>query len=72
VAPVRVLATLCERLCEPFKIPPPIYRRRVDFFTKSRSFDIRRATTLLRYSPAVGIREGVRRTADWYRKQGLL
>jgi len=71
-APVRILAMLCERLCEPFNIPPPIYLRRVDFFTKSRSFDIRRATTLLGYAPAVGIREGVRRTADWYRKKGLL
>jgi len=71
-APVQVLATLCERMCEPFHIAPPIYRRRVDFFTKSRSFDIRRATTLLGYAPAVGIREGVRRTADWYRKKGLL
>jgi nucleoside-diphosphate-sugar epimerase len=59
-------------VCEPFHISPPIYRRRVDFFTKSRSFDIRRATTLLGFSPAVGIREGVRRTADWYRKKGLL
>jgi nucleoside-diphosphate-sugar epimerase len=72
VAPFRILAGLCERLCAPFNIPPPIYRRRVDFFTKSRSFDIRRATTLLGYAPSVGIREGVRRTADWYRKRGLL
>jgi len=71
-SPVRFLAMLCERVCEPFRIPPPIYRRRVDFFTKSRSFDIRRATTLLGYSPAVEIREGVRRTADWYRRKGLL
>lgn len=71
-SPVRVLAMLCERLCEPFHIPPPIYRRRVDFFTKSRSFDIRRATTLLGFAPAVEIREGIRRTADWYRKKGLL
>jgi dihydroflavonol-4-reductase len=71
-APVRFLAMLCEHMCEPFHIPPPIYRRRVDFFTKSRSFDIRRATTLLGYAPGVEIREGVRRTADWYRKKGLL
>jgi len=71
-APVRILAMLCERLCEPFNISPPIYRRRVDFFTKSRSFDIRRATTLLGYAPTIGIREGVRRTAEWYRKKGLL
>lgn len=71
-APVRILAMLCERLCEPFHIPPPIYRRRVDFFTKSRSFDIRRATTLLGYAPSVGIREGIRRTANWYRKESLL
>ena len=34
---------LCEAVCAPFGIEPPIYRRRVDFFTKSRAFDITRA-----------------------------
>ena len=36
-------APLCEAVCAPFGIEPPLYRRRVDFFTKSRAFDISRA-----------------------------
>ena len=36
-------ARVCEAVCAPLGIEPPIYRRRVDFFTKSRAFDITRA-----------------------------
>jgi nucleoside-diphosphate-sugar epimerase len=71
-APFQILATFCERICAPLKISPPIYRRRIDFFTKSRSFDIRRATALLGYDPAVGIRKGIHLTAKWYREKELL
>jgi nucleoside-diphosphate-sugar epimerase len=51
---------------------PPIYRRRVDFFRKSRAFDISRAKAELGYAPRVGIREGIGRTLDWYREQGWI
>lgn len=61
---------LCEMLCAPFGIEPPLYRRRVDFFTKSRAFDISRARAELGYAPAVGLREGIRRTLRWYRDAG--
>ena len=42
----------------PFGIEPPLYRRRVDFFTKSRAFDISRARAELGYAPKVGLQEG--------------
>ena len=63
---------VCEALCAPFGIEPPLYRRRVDFFTKSRAFDISRARTELGYAPAIGLREGIRRTLEWYRREGWL
>jgi nucleoside-diphosphate-sugar epimerase len=44
----------------------------VDFFTKSRSFDISRARAELGYAPQVGVREGVRRTLAWYGEAGWL
>jgi nucleoside-diphosphate-sugar epimerase len=44
----------------------------VDFFTKSRAFDITRARMELGYSPVVGLRDGIRRTLDWYRTEGWL
>jgi nucleoside-diphosphate-sugar epimerase len=70
--PVWLAGAACEALCAPFGIEPPLYRRRVDFFTKSRAFDISRARAELGYAPAVGLREGIRRTLDWYRREGWL
>lgn len=72
VTPFYAAGALCEALCAPFGIEPPIYRRRVDFFRKSRAFDIARARAELGYEPAVGLREGVARTLAWYRQQGWI
>ena len=62
----------CELVCAPFGIEPPIYRRRVDFFRKSRAFDITRARQELGFAPRVGVREGIGRTLEWYREQGWI
>lgn len=72
VWPFWVAGALCELICVPLRIEPPLYRRRVDFFTKSRAFDISRARRELDYQPRVGLREGVRRTLAWYRDQGWI
>jgi nucleoside-diphosphate-sugar epimerase len=72
VWPFHAAGALCEAVCAPFGIEPPIYRRRVDFYTKSRAFDITRARTEIGFAPAVGVREGVVRTLAWYREQGWL
>lgn len=72
VWPFWLAGAACEAVCAPLGIEPPIYRRRVDFFTKSRAFDIARARQELGYAPAVGLRDGVRRTLAWYRDAGWL
>lgn len=72
VWPFWTAGLLCELACIPFGIEPPIYRRRVDFYTKSRAFDTTRALTELDFTPKVDLDEGIRRTADWYRSEGLL
>ena len=72
VWPFWTAGLLCEMICVPLRVEPPIYRRRVDFYTKSRAFDTTRARTELSYSPKVDLKEGIRRTADWYRSEGLL
>jgi nucleoside-diphosphate-sugar epimerase len=72
VWPVWLAGALCEALCVPLGIEPPLYRRRVDFFTKSRAFDIARARREIGYAPQVGLREGIRRTLAWYREQKWL
>ena len=70
--PFWAAGAACEVLCAPFGIEPPIYRRRVDFFTKSRAFDITRARAEIGYAPRVGLRDGIRLTLDWYRTNGWL
>jgi nucleoside-diphosphate-sugar epimerase len=72
VWPFWTAGAICEALCAPFGIEPPLYRRRVDFFTKSRAFDISRARAELGYAPATGLAEGIRKTLDWYRRAGWL
>jgi len=72
VWPFWLAGAMCEAICAPFKISPPLYRRRVDFFTKSRAFDITRARQELGYAPAVGLTDGITRTLDWYRREGWI
>ncbi|MGB3237086.1 MAG: NAD-dependent epimerase/dehydratase family protein [Geitlerinemataceae cyanobacterium] len=72
VWPVWFAGWVCEVVCAPFGISPPIYRRRVDFFLKDRAFDISKAKRLLGYQPRISLEEGLQRTADWYKEQGLL
>jgi len=72
VWPFWIASAACEALCAPFGIEPPIYRRRVDFFTKSRAFDITRARQELGYAPQVGLPEGIHRTMTWYRNSGWM
>jgi nucleoside-diphosphate-sugar epimerase len=72
VWPFWTAGLLCEGVCVPLGIEPPLYRRRVDFYTKSRAFDTSRARAELGFVPRVDLEEGIARTAAWYREQGLL
>jgi dihydroflavonol-4-reductase len=70
--PFQLAGSLVEKLCLPFGIEPPIYRRRVDFFTKSRAFSIEKARRLLGYRPEVRLSDGIRETMAWYVAHGYL
>ena len=70
--PVFVASVLCDKICRPIGINPPLYPRRVEFFHKDRAFSIEKAKRLLGYKPRVSLREGLARTATWYREQGLI
>ncbi len=72
VWPVWLAGALCEAICVPLRVSPPLYRRRVDFYTKSRAFDTTRARTELGFAPTVDLPEGIRRTIAWYRAEGAL
>jgi nucleoside-diphosphate-sugar epimerase len=72
IIPLIIAGHLFEKLCKPFKITPPIFPRRVDWYRQNRAFKIDKAKKELGYQPRVGIDEGLKRTAEWYKKEGYL
>jgi dihydroflavonol-4-reductase len=70
--PIQWAGDLVEAVCVPLGLEPPLHRRRVDFWTKSRAFSIEKARRLLGYAPKVDLDEGIARTAAWYREAGWL
>lgn len=71
-APLFALAALCETVCPKLGLKPPLYRRRVAFFTKDRSFDTRKVRTLLNWTPRHTNEDGIRATTLAYRLAGKL
>lgn len=71
-APLWLAALLCEAVFKLLPAEPPLFRRRVDWFRQNRAFDIRKARRELGYQPTIDLREGLARTARWYREQGFL
>ena len=72
VAPVWLAGLLCEIVCKPLGVKPPIFRRRVGFFTHNRAFDLTKAQEKLNYQPQVEDAEGIRETVRWYRQHDLI
>jgi nucleoside-diphosphate-sugar epimerase len=72
VWPLYWAGFFCEKICVPFKIQPPIFRRRVDIFTKDRAFDISKAKRDLGFKPVVSMEDGLLQTAKWYIQNGYL
>lgn len=70
--PIQLAGDVVEAICVPLGIDPPLHRRRVDFWTKSRAFSIEKARRLLGYDPQVHLEDGIARTAAWYREAGWL
>ncbi len=70
--PVQILGSFCEVVCKPFGIKPPIYRRRVDFFTKSRFFDTEKAKRELGFVPAQKFSDEVKDTLEHFSKHGMI
>jgi 2-alkyl-3-oxoalkanoate reductase len=70
--PVVIAGHLCEKICKPFKISPPIFPRRVDWYRQNRAFDISKAKRDLGYDPKVGLAEGMKNTAVWYEQENLI
>jgi len=72
VTPLVIAGHICEKVCKPFHVTPPIFPRRVDWYRQNRAFNIDKAKRDLGYEPKVGLDEGLKRTAEWYRSEGYL
>lgn len=72
VRPFILLGAICEAICVPLRIEPPIYRRRVKFFTNNRWFDTSRAHDELGFVARVPLREGIARTLESYRRMNWI
>lgn len=70
--PLIIAGHVCEKLCKPFHIKPPIFPRRVDWYRQNRAFSIKKAEHDLGYKPTVSLAEGLKRTAEWYKAEGYL
>jgi nucleoside-diphosphate-sugar epimerase len=70
--PLQWAGSLCELVCRPFGISPPLYRRRVDFFTKARFFDTEKAKRELGFIPRQSFEGEIRDAVAWYQQRGLL
>ena len=70
--PVQLLGSFTESMCKPFGIEPILYRRRVDFFTKTRSFDSSKARKELGFAPRRSFEAEVQHIYDWYKSHGWL
>ncbi|MCP4422878.1 MAG: SDR family NAD(P)-dependent oxidoreductase [Chloroflexi bacterium] len=70
--PMKLLSAAVETVCKPLKIDPPLYRSRLDFFTKGYFFNTDKAANMLGFEPKVPIREGVAKTVDWYKRNNYL
>jgi dihydroflavonol-4-reductase len=71
-APLQWAGDVCERVFVPLGLEPPLHRRRVDFWVKSRAFSIDKARKVLGYAPQVDLEEGLARTVAAYRQVGWL
>ena len=58
-------AGVCERLCVPLRIRPPISRRRVRFFKNNRAFSIAKARARHVLVAKFELDKGMRRTGAW-------
>jgi len=72
VTPFFIAGDICEFICKPLNIEPPIYRRRVAFYTKDRAFDTSKLRDHTGFEYRYTNETGLSDLVDWYRQAGWL
>lgn len=70
--PLWIASVAVEFACKLLPFEPPLFRRRADWFRQVRAFSIDKARDELGYEPQIGLPEGLRITARWYRENQYL
>jgi dihydroflavonol-4-reductase len=70
--PFSIAAFVFENTMPHLGMRPLLHRRRLDFFRKSFRFSTANAERILNFRAQIPFAEGARRTAEWYRAQGML
>jgi dihydroflavonol-4-reductase len=71
-SPFFLLGSICENIFPRFNLAPPIFKRRVAFFTKNRSFNTEKMRNMLGFEHQYDCNRGLIETAEWYVKSRLL
>ena len=67
----NIYSILIFPLAKLFNFDPILTKSRIDFFTKSRSFNIEKAREILNYRPTK-FESGLKKTIQWYKENGYL
>lgn len=67
-----IFAKTLETIAKLAGFNPLLTTSRVKFFTENRAFSCKKAKEELGFVPRIDLREGVRRTINWYRENGYL
>jgi nucleoside-diphosphate-sugar epimerase len=70
--PVVLAAHGIQKSFTLFGLEPPLYPRRLDFFTSCRAFSIDKARRILGYEPQMELNTGLSITAEWYKEKHYL
>jgi nucleoside-diphosphate-sugar epimerase len=70
--PVVLACTIVEKSCNLVGIKPFIFRRSMDFFTKSVECDVSKAKHKLGFSSDTSVETGVKNTVDWLQANNLI
>jgi len=69
----KTIGYLAEIISKPLGVYPPFSSTAADWMSKSINvYDCSKAKKMLGYKPKVSLREGAKRTIEWYRKKGVL
>jgi nucleoside-diphosphate-sugar epimerase len=70
--PVTFACSAVERISNLVGIKPPVHKRSMDFFTRSVECETDKARRILGFQSEISVPDGIQRTAEWYRAEGVI